>query len=195
MGVKGSSNAIDYRFVVAMTGECGVGKSSIIHQLLHHSFQDDQHFDPNPRTPVDCTLLHGKKTVQLVIHDAPDSFRHQVSTPFARADGVIAVIDVTDANSLINLNKWLQDAHTLHSPYQQERIIGNYMILGNKLDLNEGRVVTEGHVKEVLKVLPTHKYDWFYRETSAKTGSGIKEAFQDLIERLVEYREMNPRTT
>lgn len=81
---------------------------------------------------------------------------------------MFVVFDVTSRKSFESIPDWVNEV------YQngEEGVI--MYLVGNVVDKEEERCITR---EEALEVAAMHKFD-YYHETSAKTGQGIKEAFQ-----------------
>ena len=80
------------------------------------------------------------------------------------------VYAVNDKNSLLDLNNWLTKISDI-SDLSKKPII----IVGNKTNIIDGRKVK---YEEGKKFAEEKEYKFF--ETSAKTGEGIKEDFNEL---------------
>jgi GTPase SAR1 family protein len=76
------------------------------------------------------------------------------------------VFDITDRKSFDGLPRWLRDARQEADPHC------TVMLVGNKLDLADGRVVSQGDAEEFAKA-----NDMEYIETSAAEDINIKDAF------------------
>ncbi len=87
---------------------------------------------------------------------------------FEGAQGILAVCDLTRKDTFYDLNNWVT---------MVKKQVGDVptVFLGNKVDLEERRVVTE---EELNRLGSIHRAKTFM--TSAKTGQGVNEAFETL---------------
>ena len=83
--------------------------------------------------------LHGKK-IKLQIWDTAGQERFiSITTSYYRgAMGIMLVYDVTNSKSFDNIAKWLRNIQEHSNPDVEK------MILGNKCDMEDKRVVSKG---------------------------------------------------
>jgi len=157
----------DYFFKILLIGDSGVGKSCL---LLR--FADDSWTDSHISTiGVDFkikTLNCDGKVIKLQIWDTAgqERFRTITSSYYRGAQGIILVFDCTDMESFNNVKQWLGEIDR----YACENV--NKLLVGNKTDLVQGRVVEKTVASDfaVSMNIP-------YIETSAKNATGVEEAF------------------
>ena len=126
----------DFLFKLIMIGNSGVGKSSILYQLLDNNFVDHPH-----TIGVDFGMMvkdyRGKK-VKLQIWDTAgqENYLSITRSYYRNVNVVIMVYDVNNRNSFDSLKKWISEVkNNVDDP-------GVCVILvGNKIDLS-GRVVS-----------------------------------------------------
>jgi len=126
------------------------------------------------RVPV--TASNGKPyepTLQIWDTAGQESFRNITISYYRKADGVLLVYDVSDPNSFLKIQSWLQE---IKENAPQHTII---MLVGNKVDV-EKRVVTSEKAATLAENLKLK-----YMETSAKTGLGVSEVFNSLAEQVM----------
>jgi Ras-related protein Rab-1A len=76
------------------------------------------------------------------------------------------VFDVTNKDSFINVGNWMNEI----TKYASDNV--NKLLIGNKTDLADRRVVSYEEAKELADSLGVQ-----YIETSAKTATGVEESF------------------
>lgn len=85
--------------------------------------------------------------------------------------GVI-VFDITNKKTFDNLKSWIED-------FQIQCPDTPLIIIGNKSDLDENRVVLR---KDIQNFVESNNYE--YIECSAKSGKGITELFEQVLNKL-----------
>lgn len=80
---------------------------------------------------------------------------------------------MTNETSFQNTTKWIQQ---IKSNAQENALI---TLVGNKSDMVHRRVVDRSRAEELAK-----KFNIPYFEASAKDGSGVKEPFDNMLDRL-----------
>lgn len=93
--------------------------------------------------------------------------------------GILLVYDVTDERSFNNVRTW----HSNVVQYASEGV--NKILVGNKCDWDEKRVISEDQGKDLAQSL-----DIKFIETSAKNNVGVEDAFftlaRDIKSRLID---------
>lgn len=94
---------------------------------------------------------------------------------YRKSVGALLFFDLTEVESFRNAQKWLKEIEN----HTEEGI--KIMLIGNKLDLVEEnpslRCVNRAEVLDFAR-----KHNLLYEETSALSGSNVKESFQNIIE-------------
>lgn len=93
--------------------------------------------------------------------------------------GILLVFDVTDERSFNNIRNWIKNTEQ----YATEGV--NKILIGNKCDIHEKRVVTFDQAQSLA-----NEYNLPYVETSAKSGLRVDDAFlnlaRDIKKRLID---------
>ena len=176
------SSSYDYLFKIVVLGEGAVGKTAIVTRFSHGFFRTDYKTTIGSQFAVkNVEFLRdtGNVTVKLQIWDVAGQSRFQILRPmyYRGSSGGLLVFDVTRRRTFIVLEEWLDELH---------RAINKkipLVLVANKTDLPD-RVVEPSEGKEFAA-----KHDMPYIESSAKTGEGIVDIFQNLAEVLVINRE------
>lgn len=94
---------------------------------------------------------------------------------FKNADCIIAVCSVDDRDSFNNIETWIQNI-------SDEIDISTKLliIMGNKIDLEENRIILSQHLKSKADYLLAECY-----EVSAMESTGIDEAFEKIIDNII----------
>ena len=81
------------------------------------------------------------------------------------------VFDITNKQSFDNLNVWKQEF--LDKSMPKDPSVIPFFVIGNKVDLENQRLVPQTSVEDFLKKNP----EIIYYETSALDGSNVNEVF------------------
>ncbi|KAH3759006.1 rab small monomeric GTPase [Pelomyxa schiedti] len=157
-------------------GDCGVGKTSLLSRYVKSTFSSVY----KATIGVDFLtkeLQVGEMTVTLQIWDTSGQERFSSLGPafFRGADCCVLVYDVTSAKTLASITSWQQGFLEHANPKYPETF--PFIVLGNKIDLANERVVTQ---REAMLWCQSHgKIPYF--ETSAKEIINIEQAFFALV--------------
>ncbi|ORY70798.1 putative SEC4-like Rab/GTPase [Leucosporidium creatinivorum] len=163
-----------------LIGDSGVGKSCLLLRFC------DDAWTPSFITTIGIDFkirtieLEGKR-IKLQIWDTAgqERFRTITTAYYRGAMGILLVYDVTDERSFNNIRTW-------HSNVEQHASEGvNKILIGNKCDWSDKKVITEQQGQELAEELGLR-----YLETSAKTNINVEEAFfalaRDIKARLID---------
>ena len=157
-------------FKILTIGESGVGKTCILRRFVENKFLKN-HLATIGIDFKTKTLNINNQEIKLKIWDTAgqERFRNITTQYYKGADGIVLVYDVTDEASYEKIKDWMDQ---ILSNTQKDEI--GLVLLGNKCDVEPRNVTEEQGLKlaEELKII--------YFETSALTGQGIKEAFEQL---------------
>jgi small GTP-binding protein len=160
---------VEMRYKLVVVGDSAVGKTSLINQFVTKSFTDDyrptlgisitsqvyriQGFD-EAKINFMCWDIAGQKFFQRVR-------KHY----YQRAQAAYIMYDVTNQESFDHVEDWYNDLH-LEVPQVPT------VLIGNKIDLDAGRVIsTEDGITKAKRLKCS------FLETSAKTGYNVRDAF------------------
>mmetsp|Transcript_6955 Transcript_6955/g.14419 ORF Transcript_6955/g.14419 Transcript_6955/m.14419 type:complete len:210 (+) Transcript_6955:1394-2023(+) len=166
----------DEQFKILLIGDSGVGKSSILLRFTEDAFDELP-----PTIGVDFKVKSMRvdgKQVKLTIWDTAgqERFRTLTSAYYRGAHGVVLVYDVTKRETFESLScTWLKEVDAYCT--RQEVV---KMLVGNKVD-KDGRAVSRGDGEAFARRAST-----LFVESSAKTTSGVKECFEELIRKILD---------
>jgi len=174
-----TSGPPEYSFKILLVGESGVGKSALIVRFTDQLFTEAY----TCTIGVDFKLYNTKlddKNVRLHIWDTAgqERYRSITSSYYRNSDGILLVFDMTNSESLAQVQQWVEHLEEQLSPRTKVYIVGN------KCD--EPNFDTISQVREFAKRkgLP-------YKEVSAKSGERVNELFIELASSIKEYYEKN----
>jgi len=170
-----STETKEYVFKITILGDSAVGKTSLINQFVESSFEDD--YKPTLGANIirkDVAIGDVNAKVRLIMWDLAGQEKYNVirSMYFQGCVGALLVFDLTRHNTFDNIkSKWLKDFKN----YVKKE--GAYILIGNKVDLNDQRVVNSEEGVNLAKEISASDFI----ETSAKYGENVEKAFKNLV--------------
>mmetsp|Transcript_30121 Transcript_30121/g.84128 ORF Transcript_30121/g.84128 Transcript_30121/m.84128 type:complete len:206 (-) Transcript_30121:254-871(-) len=157
---------------VILLGDSGVGKTSLMHQYVNRKF-NNQYKATIGADFLTKEVMADDRLVTMQIWDTAGQERFQsLGVAFYRgADCCVLVFDVTVAKSFENLDCWREEFLIQAGPKNPEDF--PFIVIGNKIDREEKRVISEKRALEWCR----QKGNIPYFETSAKEGIRVEKAF------------------
>jgi len=165
----------DLLFKLLLIGDSGVGKTCILFRFSDDAFNTTFISTIGIDFKIKTIELKGKK-IKLQIWDTAGQERfHTITTSYYRgAMGIMLCYDITNAKSFENIAKWLRNIDE-HANEDVEK-----MILGNKCDMEESRVVPRERGDAIAR-----EHGIKFMETSAKNNVNIERAFHELADSIL----------
>ena len=171
----------DYKFKIILLGEMGVGKTSMALRLIEDTFAQ---YTLTIGMDFHIKIINiGNKTIKIQIWDiaGSDRYRKPILSYYRHTSGIIIIYDISCRFSFEHIKDWIREIEFNGCSNARK------ILVGNKSDISE-REVTE----EEGNIL-ADEFNMHFFETSCKTGDNVKEAFEFLIEDIVEDFEKNQK--
>ena len=165
---------IDIEYKILLLGDTDVGKTSLIIRYLEDKF--DENYTSTIGLDVRYKdMVKNNKKIRLNIWDTAgqERFRSMTNNFLNGAQGIILVCDITNKDTFSAIKKW-----STNSYFSSEKNI-EIIIVENKIDLEDQRKISENELKKFGEKNNIEVFN-----SSAKTGEGVKEAFECLINKL-----------
>ncbi len=175
-----------YLFKVLLLGDGAVGKTSIRERYMGRGFKGS-YLKTIGADFASKKLTMGDTQITMQIFDlaGQDAYVTARKAFYKGGRAAFLVFDLQDETTLVNLRQWAKDAIEF-----SQGSISTFVVLGNKADLVETRMVSKERAVQFCRQLSAETgLELVYLETSAKTGQNIKEAFDLLAYTLL--REAN----
>ena len=173
----GDDQRIKLSFKILLLGDSAVGKTSLLTKYVNNTFPE-QHIATIGVEYKDKYIIKNDFNIRLQIWDTAGQERfHSISKNLYRGtNGVFFVYDITSKESFDNLKHWIKEFQDVEGDIKG-------VILGNKYDLKEERVIQE---KDVINF--SEQYQMPYLETSAKDNINVKEGFELMVDELLKVK-------
>ena len=171
----------DDKCQLLIIGDSTVGKTSILNRYTQGNFSTS-YLATVGLDFFTKDIQIGDKIVRVKIWDTAgqERFRSFTYGFYRNANGILLAYDVSNAETFDNLKFWLQSLQT-HS--DDKNII---VLLGNKVDLP--REITKEDGERFA-----NEYNFKYFETSSKTGQGVEESINYLVNEVMKKKAQQPR--
>ena len=168
--MNNKSDECDLIIKSLLIGDSNVGKTTIIGKFL------DKNFSEKTLNTVGLDLKYVKLNIndmkiklQLWDTAGQEKFRSMTTSYYRGVNVIIIVFDVTSQISFEHVKDWMNNIK------QFAKIGVMKVIVGNKIDLNDERIVTYNEGKNFAESCNVK-----YFETSAITREGIVELFENI---------------
>jgi small GTP-binding protein len=174
----------EVRIKICVDGNGNVGKTSLIGKYVFNIFNDSYIKTigtkvTRKKIDLDYPEKDTKVQMQAMIWDimGQKAFKNLLhSSYFHGAKGIIGVCNLTERNSLSNLEDWVESA---------KKITGDVptLILANKHDLVDDIQMSTDELEDWADILNAR-----YLLTSAKSGENVSEAFLAISREIMKNR-------
>ena len=162
-------------------GDMSVGKTCYILKFTEDFFQ------PIHLSTIGIDFKKKKVTINnknytVFFYDTTgqERFRSIALNIVKNADGILLMYDITERDSFKAISEWMNSIKQIK---QKDFPI---ILIGNKCDLEENRIISKEEGEELAK-----KYNIDFFETSNKEGINIEESALKLINKTIEYKKLN----
>ena len=181
--ILNSVNTIDvdykYLYKIIIVGETCVGKSNIISRYLNGEFNYNSTNTLGAELSNKYLTIKDRKT-KLQIWDTAGQERYHsiISTYFKGSHGCFIVYDITNDESFDRVDFW----HESVKQVANKNV--SFVLVGNKCDLEESRLVPKERGEEKAKSLNCPFF-----ETSALSDLNINGVFNQMLENIYEKND------
>ena len=171
-----------FTFKIVIIGDYAVGKTSLLRNFTEHYFS----FDYKPSIGANITvkefkLPENKGVVYANFWDiaGQELFSNLRNQFYEGTDACAIVYDCTRKETFANVKIWHRNVTIFEKRLKPDNIV----LLANKVDLKDQRVVSSEDSLNLAKELGVQHY-----ETSALTSQNVSTAFNYLISNLMQER-------
>ena len=168
------SNEIILKLI--LIGDSNVGKTTLINKYIDGSFSEEIPPTIGLENRVKTLEIKGLK-VKLQIWDTAgqEKFNSLSKQYFQNSDGILLVFDITNKDSFNNIKKWYDDVISYSG------VKAKKLLIGNKKDMKNNVKITKDDIIQFTK-----QNRMKFIETSAKNNINVEEAFQKIIDLIID---------
>ena len=158
-------------FKIIFLGDQYVGKSSILNRFYQDKFEENYQATIGLDFHSKNVIINGNN-VRLLLYDTAgqEKFKSLIPMYIRDANIILVVYDITNKDSFTHTEHWVNETKDL------KRDDAIFVLVGNKLDLDENRVVTKKEAEDFAT-----EQGFLFHEVSAKTGDQVQELFTTKI--------------
>lgn len=166
-------------FKVIMVGTGGVGKSALTLQFMYDEFVED--YEPTKADSYRKKIVLDGQEIQIDILDTAgqEDYAAIRDNYFRSGEGFLCVFSITEQESLEACHELREQILRVKNDDQIP-----FLLVGNKADLNERRVVSEEAAEEQARA-----WNVPYIETSAKTRHNVDAIFYQLAREIKQRKD------
>ena len=173
-----NSSETDISIKITLIGDSSVGKTCIINKFIKNDFSENSSIPTSGASYSEKIIKKFNKTISLNLWDTAGQERYRaIGRHFYKKSHITCLIyDITNEASFENLkNIWYNE---LKEFGEEVKIIA---VVGNKNDLFVYEKVKEDDARKFAE-----KIDAVFKLTSAKSGDGINDLFNILVDKYFE---------
>ena len=163
-------------YKIITLGDTFAGKSCIVNRFVQNEFENLSNTIGVDFFAKEFTMNGTAIKLQIYDTSGQEQFKSITSNYYKRADGILFVFDLTREETFKNIQFWIREMKEQSDDFTKIGMV----LLGNKSDLAEAKKVD---IKEGMALANTLSTKYF--ETSALNGYNIQEAFQFLVEDII----------
>ncbi|ELP83651.1 hypothetical protein EIN_008870 [Entamoeba invadens IP1] len=167
---------------IVMLGCMGVGKSTIIVQLVINRFLEL--YDPTIEDTYRTRISIDREAVLIEVVDTVSAYEYPgcYDKYIKSSDGFVIVYSITSYSSFVDADFYRKEVYNAFDGNFSKHI--PIVLCGNKCDLEFERQVCTIYAKNVVD-----EWKILFYETSAKNNTNITEMFQVLVEDIKEKKQ------
>ena len=165
---------------ILLLGDSSVGKTNLLMRYTQNKF-NESHISTCGFDIVEKNINLDGRNVKLKITDpcGQGDYKKFQKNFYHGIDGIIFIFDVTNKESFVNIENWLNQAREYIDFFES-------VLVGNKIDLTNIIVVNKEDVKE-----NAYYREKEYYEVSTKENIDIQKPFEELTRMIINNLEEN----
>jgi small GTP-binding protein len=183
----------DYNIKISIIGDSGNGKTSLMNKFISGNFNENigSTIGIDFRSKI-INLIYkdNDKKIKIKIWDTAgqERFSDIIKLYYRDSDGIILTYDITNYESFLNLEKWIENIYDIC-----DKNFITIILVGTKSE-KENNIEIKKKVPSEELVNFLNKYDLKYYEVSSKEGKNIDLLFYNLAEIILEKINNKPKS-
>ncbi|XP_073113414.1 uncharacterized protein [Elaeis guineensis] len=173
-----SSRPPNLTFKLVLLGDGRVGKTSLVLRYVNNSFSEKQQATVQASYLTKRLVIEGVPITLSIWDTAGQERFHALGPIYYRDADALLVYDITDNDTFVRVRKWVKELQQMAS----KNII--MTIAANKSDLVRSKKFDIQEAESYAAAIGSKLF-----LTSAKSGTGVEEAFLDIATRLLQNKK------
>ena len=151
-----------------VVGDQGTGKSCILNRFINETFEENYQATIGMDFQSKNVTIHDQD-VRLILYDTAgqEKFRSLIPNYIREAQIILLIYDISNKESFDSIPKWITQI------YDVKKAEGVFVLIGNKIDLENERKVTFEEGKKFAE-----ENNFIFQEISAKNGDNFEKLFE-----------------
>eukprot|EP01091_Cochliopodium_minus_P001820 TRINITY_DN11793_c0_g1_i1.p1 TRINITY_DN11793_c0_g1~~TRINITY_DN11793_c0_g1_i1.p1 ORF type:complete len:189 (-),score=33.07 TRINITY_DN11793_c0_g1_i1:37-603(-) len=179
------SNESMEEYTICILGDGGVGKSSLVLQYVANEFSEEYEPTIEDSFKKQVTIDNTNCVVFIIDTAGQDEYTSLRDQYIKQGEGFLIIYSVIHKGTFENVVKFIQEVHRAKNDLNIPMLI-----VGNKVDLDENREVSN----EEGKMLAS-QYNFHFYESSAKKRINVDNVFEQCVREIIAYRMKFPKQT
>ena len=163
---------------ILLIGDVGVGKTSILTKYCNNYFPEE--IEPTMGVEFKIKIIERDNNVKVKLQiwdtSGQEKFKSITQNYFRDADALLYVFDVTNENGLKSVENWLK------IPVENNKKNLIKILIGNKTDLKEGKIITNYRMKQFLT---DNSMTELFEISAKEDEKSISEMFERIVNLLI----------
>ncbi|MFX1260390.1 MAG: Rab family GTPase [Promethearchaeota archaeon] len=170
---------VELGYKICIFGDSGVGKTTLVNRFITNQFSELLKSTLGAAIHIKYLTIENRRILlQIWDFGGEDRFRFLLPAYARGSMGAIFMYDITNFNSLKNIDGWLTVFRESLDEYEKKIPI---LMVGGKLDLKKDRQCYE---KDVLNLLNSKGLVGHF-ECSSKTGENVESIFETMVREIM----------
>eukprot|EP00045_Choanoeca_perplexa_P004590 m.39274 g.39274 ORF g.39274 m.39274 type:complete len:206 (-) comp12656_c2_seq1:476-1093(-) len=177
-----ANDLYDKEFNILIIGDASVGKTSLLCRYVSNEFSDSYQSTLTNDYLTKCIEIDGQR-IGVTCWDTAgqERFRTITASYYRNANAVMLAYAANEPDSFENIEGWHGEIQRYCSPAVVVSLVATKTDLAIQVKPSDAKAYAKEHSTLIA-------------ETSAKEGRGVEEAFQAIVDRLMQFKTVRRQT-